>query len=132
MLSTTKTCPGSRRALIVAIAALGGLACAPEPSGSDAGGCPASLPESCPATAPSYSGEIAAIVQTKCVVCHTAGGPGAEWPLGSWSEVNTLAQQGIVQEEVASCMMPEADAGQLTDSEREAILTWLVCGAPNN
>jgi hypothetical protein len=34
--------------------------------------------------------------------------------------------------EVYACQMPPVDADPLSATERQALLAWLVCGAPNN
>jgi hypothetical protein len=33
---------------------------------------------------------------------------------------------------VGSCCMPPLDAAALTDQDRETLLAWLICGAPDN
>jgi uncharacterized membrane protein len=107
--------------------------CAPFPGAQDAGteaGCQYDVPQGCPAVVPSYQNQIAAIVEARCVVCHQPVGPGAEWPLGSWGGISSVSDDALSL--VASCKMPEADAGQLTPDERQALLNWLTCGAPDN
>jgi hypothetical protein len=48
-----------------------------------------------------------------------------------WSDVHSTADD--MQAQILSCRMPIPDAGvTLTDSERVTLLTWLVCGAPDN
>ena len=70
------------------------------------------------------------IIETRCEGCHSAGHAGASWPLTTYGEVQTLALE--IQAEVRACRMPEADAGQLSSTQREELLDWLVCGAPDN
>jgi len=119
------------RTLATAVLAFA-VGCAPsDSSGPDAGGaCPSDLPASCPATVPSYKGEIAALIQQNCVGCHNAGGAGAAWPIGTYEGLYNNRQTAL--DEVYSCRMPLPDAGQLTDAERVELLTWFVCLAPDN
>lgn len=110
--------------------------------GSGAGGlgadmmpaCINELPSSCPSPAPMWDdggdGGVSALVTSRCAVCHRVGGLSAEWPLDSYAGVFKLRQ--AVLDQVYSCYMPPPDAGQLDDSQKQALFGWLVCGAPNN
>ncbi len=42
------------------------------------------------------------------------------------------ANFGAMLSTLAACLMPPPDAGQPTLAEREALLAWLVCAAPDN
>jgi hypothetical protein len=87
-------------------------ACTTHSGGSDAGGCPNDLPASCPSPPPSYKNQVAAIIESRCVLCHNP---------------QTMLDQ------VYHCMMPPLDGGtMLPESERVALLGWLVCNAPDN
>jgi hypothetical protein len=90
--------------------------------------CPRDLPMSCPSPTPSYAGQVSQIIANRCLSCHTPGGPGASVPLASWTQVNSRFSS--VLDQVYACRMPQ-DAGLPTD-ERQALLGWLVCMAPNN
>ena len=61
--------------------------------------------------------------------CHAPGGLSSH-PLVTWQEVNAL--EGAVLDQVYACRMPQAGSAPLTTAEREALLGWLVCGAPDD
>jgi hypothetical protein len=94
---------------------------------TEAGGCDRTLP-TCPSTPPSWSTEVSVIVSANCVSCHYAGSTIARTPLQSYAEV--FAARGTVLSQVYSCAMPQNHP--LTAHDRTALLTWLVCGAPND
>ena len=88
---------------------------------------------SCQSPIPSYSRDVAPVLDRACnSTCHAPGvGP---WPLNQWANV---ADWGMsIGADIGQCTMPPPDAGagngDLTDQERGTILNWLVCGAPNN
>jgi hypothetical protein len=91
--------------------------------------CPTDLPQSCPASgAPSYQSDVAPILAARCVSCHSAGGIEANAPLDTYAAV--YARRGPVLDQVYACKMPQ-DA-PLSPADRQTLLTWLVCDAPNN
>jgi len=83
----------------------------------------------CPATPPSYSAQIAPIIQARCAGCHSPGGVGGR-DFTTWSGVD--AWRSNIEEQVGGCVMPPSGSPQPTDSERTLLLEWLACGAPNN
>lgn len=93
--------------------------------------CPRDLPASCPMPAPSFSGEVQAIFQTKCVPCHAPGGQEASKPYTSLALIQRQALSTMLGQ-VYNCAMPPATALQLTADERQALLGWLVCMRPDN
>jgi hypothetical protein len=100
-------------------------------SGGTTANCPDEEPDGCPATVPSYANDVAPIIAQYCARsgCHVAGGSSSNIELSSHSQ---LAQNSIDAEgEVASCKMPYAPP-DLTTAERVTLLTWFVCGSPNN
>lgn len=94
--------------------------------------CPTSAPLSCPTPIPSYAQDVAPVLNAKCNGCHT-GSP-APWALIAWVDVNAWALS--ILQDLLVCSMPPADAGAdapvLTKAETDAILGWIVCGAPDN
>ncbi len=78
---------------------------------------------------PSYQGQVAGILQSRCLICHSAGGVGTP-RLDSYAAQHR--NELLMLSQVAGCRMPSPDAGQLTDAERTALLAWLACGAPDN
>ena len=92
--------------------------------------CPSDLPAMCPTPEPSWDGGVQAIIDAKCVVCHKPGGLAFDKPLTDYTHV--YGYRGEMLNQVYSCYMPPPDAGQLEPSERQQLLGWFVCGAPNN
>jgi hypothetical protein len=93
--------------------------------------CPFETPV-CPDPVPSYSGEVSAIIQTYCVDCHGPGGQESIRPFATWQDINAHAYAGPMQRQVLGCLMPPADAPPLPDAQKQALVAWLTCGAPNN
>ena len=93
--------------------------------------CPADLPSTCPTPAPTWSGQVQGIVNTRCGKCHGDGGTQAsDIFLGSYGAV--YSERGSALSQVYGCRMPPATEPQPTLAEREALLGWFVCGAQNN
>lgn len=109
--------------LLAALAALAGCS-------SDGGSCGASTPASCPSTTPSYATDVAPLMAKYCTSCHIAGGQESDKPLDSHAALS--GQSGDVQGQIAGCDMPPSGSTQPTDAERNTILAWIVCGAPDN
>jgi uncharacterized membrane protein len=67
------------------------------------------------------------IIQQRCVTCHS--GTTDLWPLTTYEHVADWYD--VIPGEVVNCRMPPPDAGvAITNEERVAILTWLLCGFP--
>jgi hypothetical protein len=88
----------------------------------------------CPDPAPSYAGEVSAIIQTYCVGCHGPGGQEAIRPFATYENIsmNNFAYVGPMQRQVLGCQMPPADAPQMSDHQKQALIGWLTCKAPMN
>lgn len=99
---------------------------------SDAGvmTCPNDLPADCPMPSPSYAGEVRPIIDHRCMPCHFPGGVAQEKSFVGYDDVHALRRDMLNQ--IYGCRMPPSDAGQLSEAERAAMLTWFVCGAQNN
>jgi hypothetical protein len=115
----------SGRWLVVALMALATL-CGCSSSGS----CPNDLPASCVTPAPSYATTVLPILNANCVSCHAPGGVDASRPLETYQEVYDM--RSAVLDQVYSCKMPTAGSPQPSTTERQDLLMWLVCGAPQN
>ncbi len=85
---------------------------------------------SCPTTPPSYATDVAPVIETYCAGCHVAGGEVSGVPLTSLVQVQARAD--AISLEMNVCSMPPLEADQPTDAERQALLEWLACGAPDN
>lgn len=91
--------------------------------------CSKVLPTDCGAV-PSYQTTIAPLVGSACLPCHAPGGV-ADLDLTTYQNIEQI--ESTVLTEVYGCLMPPADAGTtLTPSERNELLTWLVCQSPEN
>jgi hypothetical protein len=104
----------------------GGIA---DDSSPEAGVCVRNLP-TCPATPPSYAQTVQPIIAKRCVSCHFAGSTLAREDLSTYAGV--FANRGTVLDQVYGCIMPPSDALPLAADEKVTLMTWLVCGAPNN
>jgi hypothetical protein len=107
------------------------LGCHSEPEAASHASCPPA-PSAC-TEAPSYKQTVASIFETSCVPCHSPNGVEADRPLGTYHDV--FAVEPTAFHQVANCLMPPADAGSvasLSETDRETLLAWFTCGAPNN
>jgi hypothetical protein len=95
-----------------------------------ASACPNDLPMACPSPAPSWDGGVRPLIDEFCVGCHQAGGLAFDKPFTDYGLV--YQQRGGMLDQVYSCYMPPPDAGQPDESQRQQLLGWFVCGAPQN
>lgn len=112
---------------------LGVVACSAKNDGAaNDPSCTAEAPPStCPSAVPSWSTEVSEIFAVRCSPCHFPGGVQAS--AEDYSTYAGVARvTGTIEGQVASCAMPPSDAGALSSGDRAALLTWIVCGAPNN
>jgi len=109
-------------------------------AGDGAEGCTHDLPSMCPPVVPSYKSDIASIVARRCSPCHFPGGVEVS-VLDMSTYGGVVNAESAIVNQVAMCLMPPTEgipsravqpAPNLCDSERVALLAWLVCGAPNN
>jgi hypothetical protein len=111
-------------------------ACADGASDGDdtppAGSCPMDLPSSggCPQAAPSYARVIAPIVEQRCQGCHYRDNPFSSVVLEEYEGVFAARRTALTL--VYGCNMPPAEGMPLSAAERQALMLWLVCGAPAN
>jgi hypothetical protein len=70
------------------------------------------------------------IVEAGCVACHYPGNPYSQFVLSTYPDL--YKNRGSALNQVYACLMPLADAAPLTPADRADLLTWLVCGAPDN
>jgi len=121
---------------LVALAVPAGALLATGCSGGGTGGaggsssaCPSDLPPSCPSDAAGYEATIAPLLKKKCNFCHEPGGPSALY-FSTYDEVYT--QRSTVLDQVYACKMPPVGYPPLSLTEREQLLGWLVCEAPDD
>jgi hypothetical protein len=113
--------------LPLALAALVLVTCGPDAAPN----CPYMTPV-CPDPAPSYAGEVSALIQTYCVGCHGPGGQESIRPFGTWQDIDSHAYAGPMLQQLIACRMPPADAPQPSDVEKQTLIGWLTCGHPDN
>ena len=99
-------------------------------SSSSGGTCPDDLPAACPASPPSYAKDVAPVIQQSCTPCHAPGGREASRLLTDYA--GAFANRGPALNQIHACRMPPQDAPPLGAGGKNTLLTWLVCGAPNN
>ena len=99
-------------------------------SAGSSGDCPNDLPTSCPSPEPSYANDVVPVITRACKNCHFQGGLNQDQLFDTFDEVH--AQRGEILTQVNSCRMPPADAGALSEADRQTLLGWLVCGANDN
>jgi len=105
--------------------------CGPGVDMSGGGTCPQDTPASCPAgTPPSYASDVAPVIAGRCSTCHAPNEQEPSKLFGTYSQV--FSQRTSILGQIHACKMPPAGAPTLTSDERRAVLTWLVCGAPDN
>jgi hypothetical protein len=102
---------------------------------SDAGpgetSCPFDLPANCPVPPPSWSSQVQPLINQNCNPCHGEGG--VEQRLFDFTTYgNVVNNRGSILTQVFACKMPPPDAAAPSQQERDALLGWLVCNAPNN
>ena len=117
----------SSGSLLIGVCLLAGGGCSSDSNRGGALVCTVQAPTVCPDPAPHWA-DVAPIFQNRCVECHN-GMVGGPWPLMQYQHVADW--QDLVRAHVLSCTMPPPDAGvPMTDEERTAILTWILCGFP--
>jgi hypothetical protein len=125
---------GALVSVLATLAALVGCSGASKTeSDSGARSCPGIAP-SCPKNAagePSYASDVAPILDDNCVGCHSPQG-GYGFDLVTYSEVQTQALQGDLITWISDCSMPPSTYPPLTTAQRQTLLDWLACGAPDN
>jgi hypothetical protein len=94
--------------------------------------CPNDLPEgdNCTDFTPGYELRVAPIIEQRCVTCHFPDNSRSQYVFSDYEGV--FAARRTVLTRIYGCVMPPAGAPQLTPDERRILLTWLVCGAPDN
>jgi len=80
---------------------------------------------------PSFSREIAPILNQRCNNCHSPEIDGGPWPLDTQQNVRDWST--LLIKDLKECAMPPPDAGDAFPAEeRDKVWAWLICGAPDN
>ena len=135
------TMPRALRTVILALLASSGTlgvvaACSTGTTGGG-GGDPAcsGLSTTCPATPPSWQNDVQPLIVTYCLTCHSDGGVApSTFDYTSYAGVYKNRAEMLTQ--IYQCVMPLVDASppaqQPSPADRQTIVFWLVCGAPDN
>ena len=115
--------------VMLALAVLGACTTAGPPQD-----CPDDLPPSCPTPAPTFSADVAPLIQTYCAGCHSAGGQEPTPSLVNYSGITGPMGRTAsdIEYELNRCGMPKPGSPQLTSEQRRTILGWIICGAQND
>ena len=90
--------------------------------------CPADEQGACSATALTYDTGIGELLSERCSPCHAADGVEAVRILTDYRHV--FGQRTGIGTQLVACAMPPVGAPPLSSSERQQILDWLTCRAP--
>ena len=82
----------------------------------------------CSATALTYDTGIGELLTERCSPCHATDGVEAVRVLTDYRHV--FGQRTGIGTQLVACVMPPAGAPTLSSTERQQILDWLTCGAP--
>jgi hypothetical protein len=120
-----------------AVDADAGVADADAGVGPDAAAAPAVCPELpastaiCPDPPPSFTNDVLPILNQRCNNCHDPSLTNGPWPLDNYYDVSEW--EGLIATDLVNCAMPPPDGGTtLPEAERERVMSWIVCGTPNN
>jgi hypothetical protein len=139
LMRTTRTLRLVLWSAALALSSAVGCSSPKEPAGpsgdaaSDAGvaACAYDLPDGCPSPPPSWSNEVQPIVDRTCNECHGDGGV-QQHVLDFTTYSSVYRNRGSILAQFYTCKMPPPDAAAPRPQERQALLGWLVCNAPNN
>jgi hypothetical protein len=103
------------------------------PIGTPRPNCPSDLPpdDDCTTASPIYD-DVAPIFAARCAICHRPGGYTTKYQFDTYAHIvsNMANLQALTQ--IYTCRMPPSCAPNLHPDERQTLLKWLVCGAPEN
>jgi hypothetical protein len=121
---------------IAAASVVGPLAaCTTSPGGSGSG-CP-TLFNDCPDATPppSWQNDVQPLIATYCLRCHSDGGV-APPQFNYTTYQGVFRSRAVMVTELNQCFMPPGDASppaaMPTPAERQTLVSWIACGAPQN
>lgn len=106
--------------------------------GSAAPSCPvAPVDPPCPDAPPSFASQVyPTVFQPTCGRCHSPTGEESKFPLQTYQQISGNGganAREIYFQVFQSCLMPPPSAPEaLSDSQRQTLLDWFGCGAPDN
>lgn len=101
---------------------------------SGGAGCP-SLTSSCPATPPSWQNDVEPLIDTYCLSCHSEGGVAPpQFDYTTYDGV--FRSRSVMVTQIIQCQMPPSDASppaaMPSPDQRQTLVSWIACGAPDN
>ncbi len=104
----------------------------PAPSDGPVSCPPAPVDPPCPDGAPTFADVYQNVFLPTCVVrCHEPGGLDSGHPLMSYQQIQANAGE-IYSQVFQNCWMPPPGQPEvLTDEQRQKLLDWFGCGAPD-
>jgi mono/diheme cytochrome c family protein len=86
----------------------------------------------CPDTepAPTYTDDVAPLLDAHCTGCHGPGGENEDVPLTSYRLIATDKTAKTAISDVLGCKMPPAPLPRLDAAERQTLVCWLARGKP--
>jgi MYXO-CTERM domain-containing protein len=109
-------------------AGAGSGACGSSPAPPPA--CPDDAPSGCPTPAAGFAADVAPIIVSHCQKCHTPGGMSQNFPFETYDQISPYA--GDINLQLQTCAMPPAPEPRLSAPERQALFSWILCGALDN
>jgi hypothetical protein len=90
------------------------------------------VPHDCPdGGAPSYAAAVAPVIARRCLpACHEPGGASENKALTTHALI--FSRRATVLNQIYTCKMPPPEKPALPVEDGDLLLTWLVCGSPNN
>jgi hypothetical protein len=96
--------------------------------------CPSDFPTDtdCPSASPVYA-DVAPIFAARCSICHRANGLVTNFQFDTYAEIhdNEVTRADIITQ-IYSCRMPPSCAPNLLLEERQVMLKWFACSAPED
>lgn len=95
-------------------------------------GCPSDFPTDtdCPTASPVYD-DVAPIFAARCSICHGANGLERKFVFDTYAEIHdNEATRADILTQIYSCRMPPSCAPNLLPEERQVMLKWFACSAP--
>jgi hypothetical protein len=138
--------PSTLRAMLVVLVASGAAAvplavlaaCSSGTSGGEDGstdpGC-VGLTSACPSPPPSWQNDVQPLIVTYCYQCHGDGGiEQSQFDYTTYAGVFKNRSEMLTQ--LFQCQMPPFDgsppAVMPDETDRQTLVSWLACGAPDN
>lgn len=86
----------------------------------------------CPTTTPSYTTDVAPILEAHCVGCHGPGGENSDVLLDSYAACTVAKRRTTVPNLVTNCLMPPPPLPPLTADEITTLQCWFPLIHPPN